>query len=276
MSWSHPERPQRTIQTASGKELELRIAENEIDLGSVAAPLIADALGAHATPWDTPPDSGPQPVLAFSASSVLTPTFDEFIGIYLEGWLSMERARVFCSSEFVGLGPDDAGSQRYMLNWGLLFPTDVPSDNVDCPNGGAVDPTAEASAYERRIVEAGGIDLLVLAVEADGRVAFNEPGAARDGACGVTALTDALRTSLAADFGGRSSQVPTEGLTIGLGTLAASVRGLLLVGSGVEAAPVLARALTKPADESQPLSFIQDFPGRCTLALDAEAARGLP
>ena len=276
MSWTHPERPLRTIQAPSGKAIELRIGEDAADVGRMAAPIIADALGPHATPWSTPPDQGPLPTLGFSASPVLTPAFDEFIGLYLEGYLAMDRARVFLSSEFVGLGPDDAGSQLYLLNWGLLFPTDQPSEAVFCPNPKAADPAAEAAAYEARIAELGGIDLMVLAVEPDGRVGFNEAGAPRDGACAVNPLSDALRTSLAADFGGSSASVPSEGLTMGLGTLCSNVRRLLLVGCGAEAAATLARALTKPADESMPLSFIQDFPGTCMLALDAEAARGLP
>ena len=277
MSWTHPDRPSRTIEASTGKVIEVRLATYAKDIGRVAGPLIADALGPHATPWDTPPDSSPHPVLGFGTSSVLTATFDEFIGYYLEGWLSMERANAFCLNEYVGIAFDEQGSLRHALNWGLFFPTDLPAERVIGPDGMANDPEAEAAAIEQQLAESGGIDLLVLPVEADGRVGFNEAGAPHDSPCRVTTLSDTLRTSLTASFGGVSNSVPARGTTLGLGSLkGGAVRSLLLVATGPEAGEVLARALTGTPDASLPLGFVQSFPGSCIVVADADASRGLP
>ena len=43
-------------------------------------------------------------------------------------------------------------------------------------DGNAADLQAECDAYERKITEAGGIELFVGGIGPDGHIAFNEPG----------------------------------------------------------------------------------------------------
>jgi len=274
MTWSHADRPQRTIRTASGRELTLHVATDALDTGPVAAPFVADALGPQARPWETP-DEGRSPVLAVQASDSLVSTYDEIIGYFLEGWLSLERINVCGLCELVTLGGDDEGSCRHRLDWGLFFPTDVSRERVLSFDGRAGDPAAEAAACEARVRDAGGVDLLLLCAEADGRVGLGEPGGAGPDATRVVTLSADLRGRLAAGPGGDASTAPEAGLTLGLALLR-EARQVVVLACGRAEGAALGRALTQPADlEARPLSFLQDHEGDCVLVVDEDAAGAL-
>ena len=49
-------------------------------------------------------------------------------------------------------------------------------ENANLLDGNAADLKAECDEYERKIKEAGGIELFVGGIGPDGHIAFNEPG----------------------------------------------------------------------------------------------------
>ena len=53
---------------------------------------------------------------------------------------------------------------------------DIDPNNVNILDGNADDLELECEQYEKRIRDAGGIDLFVGGIGADGHIAFNEPG----------------------------------------------------------------------------------------------------
>ena len=86
---------------------------------------------------------------------------------------------------------------------------------------------AEPGAYDRRIDDSGGIDLFLLASGAsDGHVAFLPPGSPLDGGTSVVELAETTRRDNLRTFPEFSSldEVPTHGVTVGLGTIRASKR----------------------------------------------------
>lgn len=112
------------------------------------------------------------------------------------------------------------------LNATLEPARQVSGDNVWLP-----DP-AEPEAYERRIDAAGGIDFFILASGAgDGHVAFNPPGADQYSRTRIVELAEQTRRDNMATFPAFASldQVPTLGVTVGVGTIARSSREAALV-----------------------------------------------
>jgi glucosamine-6-phosphate deaminase len=93
----------------------------------------------------------------------------------------------------------------------------VAEDNLWVP-----DP-ADPGGYDRRIADAGGIDVFLLASGAgDGHVAFNAPGSPADSVTRVVELPDSTRRDNLAtfeSFGGRLERVPTHGVTVGIDTI---------------------------------------------------------
>ena len=81
----------------------------------------------------------------------------------------------------------------------------------------------DPGAYDVRIRDAGGIDFFLLASGAsDGHVAFNPPGTALDSRTRVIRLSEATRRDNLRTFPalGTLEQVPTHGVSVGLGTIA--------------------------------------------------------
>ena len=124
-------------------------------------------------------------------------------------------------------------------------------------------------AYERLLAEAGGIDLQVLGIGADGHLAFNEPGSSLASRTRLKTLTERTRRDNARFFGS-PDEVPRHVLTQGLGTIL-EARHLLLLALGVGKAEAVAAAVEGPVTASCPASVLQLHP-HATVLLDPDAA----
>ena len=94
---------------------------------------------------------------------------------------------------------------------------------------------ADPAAYDRRIAEAGGIDLFLLASGAsDGHVAFNSTGSPRDSRTRVVLLSEQTRRDklLTSPSFGTLENVPRHGVTVGIATIA-EAREAVMVLTGV-------------------------------------------
>jgi glucosamine-6-phosphate deaminase len=109
---------------------------------------------------------------------------------------------------------------------------------------------ADPGAYERRLAEAGGIDLFLLASGAsDGHVAFNPPGAALESRTRIVPIAEATRRDNMGTFPDFRSldEVPTHGVSIGLGTIVTHARSSVMVIHGAHKAAAARRLVTHQA-----------------------------
>jgi len=126
--------------------------------------------------------------------------------------------RRFATTEI--LGPLNSGAATPIPPTSAWFPD--PSDLLD---------------YRRRLEDAGGVDLFIVASGAsDGHVAFVRPGTSLDSDTSMIELAETTRRDNMATFPDFRSlaEVPTHGVSVGLSTirdLSRSVR-LVLLGSG--------------------------------------------
>jgi len=159
---------------------------------------------------------------------------------------------------------------RAVLNPRLPAGRQMPAAAIWC-----ADP-ARPDAYDRRIRDAGGIDLFLLASGAsDGHVAFNPPGSPAEGGTTIVALAEETRRDNMATFPGFAAiaEVPRRGVSVGLGTIAGLSRAALMIIHGAHKRQAVRRLL-----ESR--DFEPDWPAtilhRCRhpeIHLDAAAAR---
>jgi glucosamine-6-phosphate deaminase len=119
-------------------------------------------------------------------------------------------------------------------------------------DGSAADLEAEAAHHAARLEQAP-VDLAVLGLGEDGRVAFDEPRARLASGVRIVAL----------DGGER-------GLTVGMGSLYRA-REVLLLASGASRARALRRLLEEPPHPDVPASLLLDHP-RLTVIADRSAA----
>ncbi len=94
---------------------------------------------------------------------------------------------------------------------------------------------ADPAEYDARLTDAGGVDLFIMASGAsDGHVAFNPPGSPVDGGTSIVALSEETRQDNLATFPQFKSlaEVPTHGVSVGLGTIARLSQEAILVMHG--------------------------------------------
>jgi glucosamine-6-phosphate deaminase len=116
-------------------------------------------------------------------------------------------------------------------------------------------------AYDERIDAAGGIDIFLLASGAsDGHVAMLGPGAPRDGRTTVVEIAETTRRDNLATFPEFSSleEVPTHGVSVGLGTIA-KARALRLVVHGPDKRAAADHLLSLDRyDSAWPVSIVHE------------------
>lgn len=147
---------------------------------------------------------------------------------------------------------------------------DVDPTHVHLPDGQAEDLLAACRHYEAEIEDAGGIDLQVLGIGANGHIGFNEPTGSLASRTWVKILSEQTRRNNASYFGGDLERVPRYALTMGIATIL-DTRHCLLMAWGKDKAEAVRQMIEGPVTAMCPASALQLHP-RTTVVLDVEAA----
>lgn len=141
-----------------------------------------------------------------------------------------------------------------ILHAGVPAAARIPASQVWFPD--PLDP----AAYDTRIAAAGGVDLFIIASGAsDGHVAFNPPGSALDSPSRIITIHEPTRRDNLGTFPAFTSldEVPRYGVSVGLGTIAALARKVVLVIDGAHKRQAVAELLSrKDFDPAWPASMI--------------------
>jgi glucosamine-6-phosphate deaminase len=215
----------------------------------------------------------PSSVLGLPTGRTPVPLYAELARLYREGRIDFRRARTFNLDEFVGLGPRDAASYHAFMRRHLFAHVNLAPERIEFLNGRARDWRREAARYERRLVAAGGLDLVIVGVGQNGHVGFNEPGSALEARTHRVTLRPGTRRANAWLFGGGVRAVPRRALSMGIGTIL-SARGVVLLATGRSKAAIVRRALTGPITTRLPASLLQLHPN-VVVVLDRDAAASL-
>lgn len=183
--------------------------------------------------------------------------------------LDFRQARAFNLDEYVGLASDHPESFASYMEQNFF--QHVQFGHRRIPNGLAADLAAEAADYEAAIQAAGGLDLAILGVGEDGHIAFNEPSSSLASRTRVQALHSSTRQANLSSF--PSGEVPTHGLTMGVGTIL-EARHCLLLATGERKAGILRKVIEGPVSSMVPASALQ-LHARATVLIDESAAGDL-
>ena len=183
-------------------------------------------------------------------------------------WLS------FNLDEYVGLPPGDSRSFAAYMQTQLGCHLNLPSCQLQLPDGTARDPAEEARRYGSALHKAGGIGLQLLGLGGNGHVGFNEPPSPAGSRCRVVTLQQATRNQNAGAFGGNPDKVPEQAITLGLDEILAADEIHLIV-TGSAKAEILRTALLDPCSAEVPASWLQQHP-RVHLWVDDAASAHLP
>jgi glucosamine-6-phosphate deaminase len=216
-------------------------------------------------------DRRPTAVLGLATGSSPLPAYRELSRRVADGRLSLGAAQAFLLDEYVGLTPGHPQAYRSVIRRDLLAGVDLPDEAVRSPDGAAADLEAECRAYEAAIADAGGIDLQIVGIGADGHIGFNEPASSLASRTRIKTLTARTRADNARFFG-RPEDVPRHVITQGIGTILES-RHLVLVATGASKAEEIALAVEGPLTAMVPASAIQLHPHASVVVDEAAAGR---
>ncbi len=242
--------------------MEVIIVEHPQD----AAPIVAEA---YTRLLATKPDA----VLGLATGSTPLGVYTELIRRHREDGLTFAQARAFLLDEYVGLPAHHPERYRAFIERVFTGHVDVDPDAVVGPDGIAEDLEAAGPAYDEAIRSAGGIDLQILGIGADGHLAFNMPMSSLTSRTRLKTLTPKTRQDNARFFGDDIDQVPTHCLTQGLGTIMES-RHAILLGFGLGKAQAVRECVEGAVAARWPASILQMHP-HATIVLDEEAASQL-
>jgi glucosamine-6-phosphate deaminase len=215
----------------------------------------------------------PATVLGLATGSSPLPVYRELTARHQAG-AGPSYAAVTCFNldEYVGLPPGHAQSYRAVIARELTDGLGISPDRVHGPDPGPDGLPTAGERYEALIAAAGGVDVQLLGIGADGHLAFNEPGSSLASRTRIKTLTAQTRRDNARFFGSLE-EVPAHVLTQGLGTIL-QARHLLLVATGAAKAAAAAAAVEGPVAASCPASVLQLHP-HVTVLLDPPAAARL-
>jgi len=241
--------------------MDIVICRNYDALSRAAARVVADLVNHK-----------PDAVLGFATGSSPVGLYKELIRLHEEEGLDFSKVTTFNLDEYVGLPGDHPQSYRHFMNQNLFDHINIPVQNTHVPSGTSANHAASCEWYEKRIRDAGGIDLQVLGIGSDGHIAFNEPGSSLGSRTRMVTLTEQTIDDNSRFFK-RKSDVPRHAISMGVGTIL-EARKLLMVASGKNKAAALAAAVEGPITSMITASALQLHPEAIVFA-DDDAAAGL-
>lgn len=185
--------------------------------------------------------------------------------------LALSHLNLFALDEYVGVPPEEPRNCANLIRRTAAEPWGVPAERYHPVSSIETEALASVRRHEQRIAAAGGLDVLVLGLGQNGHLGFNEPGSTEDSSGRVLDL-DAISVEANRQwFGG--DYVPARGVTVGMKTILAARRILLLAFGPHKAAAV--QAMIEGSRTPQcPASLLQGHP-ETHVFLDAAAAASL-
>ncbi|MBK0419491.1 glucosamine-6-phosphate deaminase [Leucobacter sp. CSA1] len=208
-------------------------------------------------------------VLGVATGSSPLGTYAELARRVRAGEIDTAGVSAFALDEYLGLDPTHPESYHSVIRRSVTEPLGLDPRRVHVPDGAAADIRAACLDYERRIREAGGIDLQLLGIGANGHIGFNEPTSSFASRTRLKTLAPRTRIDNARFFGSLD-EVPLHCVTQGLGTIL-EARQLLLVAHGEAKADAVARMVEGPLAAVCPASALQLHPD-ATVVIDRAAS----
>ncbi|MBL6765551.1 MAG: glucosamine-6-phosphate deaminase [Verrucomicrobiae bacterium] len=214
----------------------------------------------------------PDAVLGLATGSTPVRLYAEMIRAHCEAGLDFGRVRTFNLDEYAGLPRDHEQSYYRFMREKLFDHVNINPANTNIPNGLAQDIPAHCRAYEDAIRQAGGVDLQILGIGANGHIGFNEPTSSLVSRTRIKSLTRHTIEENARFFGGED-EVPRHVITMGVGTIMES-RQIVMLAFGEKKARAVADMIEGPLTSYVPASILQMHPNT-KVFLDEEAAMEL-
>lgn len=182
---------------------------------------------------------------------------------------SYQDVKVFNLDEYVGLDENHPQSYAYFMKEELFKHLDINLENTYIPNGITSNFSLEIANYDK-LLKDNQIDLQLLGIGPNSHIAFNEPGSSFDSKTSLVDLTEDTRRANSRFFNDLS-EVPTQALTMGIGSILNAKR-IILVATGEKKAQAIKDTIEGVITTNIPSSILKVHPN-FEIYLDREAAK---
>jgi glucosamine-6-phosphate deaminase len=237
--------------------MRIRVCDAVAEVAAAGADRLAEAVAAN-----------PRLVLGLPTGRTMVPFYAELARRHETGRLDLSRARAFHLDELALPAGDPRSFRAYSeRHAGPRIGLEWRQIELPCAHGDASALETECRRYEAALRDAGGLDLAILGLGADGHVAYNLPGPPRDETHVVV-----LPEHVADELGVAPLDRPLRAITLGLGALLAA-RALLVLATGAAKRDAVSALRDGPADPQWPCSLLRDH-GDLELVVDRAAGGG--
>lgn len=240
--------------------MEVIILENSDAVAQQGAQLICELIKKK-----------PDAVLGLATGATPITMYQQLIARYKADEISFKDVTTFNLDEYLGLPPDSPQSYRSYMQRELFTHIDINVKNTHLPCcSEGENPRAVGPDYERKIAAAGGIDLQVLGIGANGHIGFNEPTSSMASRTRIKTLT---AQTIKDNEPGNDEFQPRLAITMGIGTIM-DARHVLLLATGEKKAAAVQAMIEGPITSCCPASILQ-MHRYTTVLLDRSAASKL-
>lgn len=215
----------------------------------------------------------PDAVVGICACSTAQPTYRQLISLTSAGILDWSEVTAVHTSELMKKTGTDSGVMSHYLSTHLYAAVKMAPGRVIAPKHDADDMEAACNAFEEKLIDCGGMDLLLLQLGRNGHVAFNGPAREFSAFTHVELLPQSTIEECAAMLPGEAGPNHTQAVTMGMSTLL-SAKQIILCGFGRELSSLATRMLSSTITPAVPASMLQLHPN-VTYMLDEDAAAEL-
>lgn len=220
--------------------MTIYIEENYNALSKRAADIIADFVKQNQ-----------KCVLGLATGSTVLGTYSFLCKKYKNKEIKFDQLTTFNLDEYSGLDVGHKQSYHYFMKKNLFSKTDIDNKKTFFPT----DFAPNHKNYDKKIKEAGGIDLQILGIGRNGHIGFNEPGSkfsslTREISLSKTTIKDNSR------FFKNIKEVPKKSVTMGIDTIM-KAKTVILLANGKNKKDAIFKSLFGKVSEKVPASVLQ-------------------
>jgi len=212
-------------------------------------------------------------VMGLPTGSSPMPVYQEWIRRYKAGEISFKNVVTFNMDEYVNIPEDHPESYHSFMYENLFNHIDIPKENINILDGNAPDLEQVCKDYEEKILSYGGIELFLGGIGPDGHIAFNEPGSSLVSRTRVKTLSYDTILANSRFFDNNMSKVPTQALTVGVGTVM-DAKEVVIIITGFNKARAVREVIEGGVSHMWTVSMLQ-LHEHAILALDEPATMEL-
>jgi len=211
----------------------------------------------------------PDSVLGLPTGGTPLKMYEELIEMYNKGEIDFSEVITFNLDEYCGLPPDHPQSYHYYMYKNFFDHVNIKEENINILDGMTQNIERECNEYEKRIEEAGGIDLQILGIGPNGHIGFNEPSESLNDKTHLVQLTEETREANSRFFNSKED-VPKKALTMGISSILKSDK-IIIMASGESKASAINKTLSGQINTCTPSTLLQTH-SNVSVIVDKDAA----